>query len=465
MRWDLKLFLSDLWESFSAIGRNNPISSYGSSESSYFYSAAWSRKGVRCLSCAVFIRAAGITFLSFLGSSGPWGETSLFLHHLFPSFFSLCSPLPLPLPSPSLFPYSLSCVCCSNPSCCSSDCYSNKQWPCGEILRLSLSAEGRLAQHSKEAEVYLEEQTVNNHICKPCQDCWVLEKRWNPWDLSLSPRQSRLPWGQVQIWGLDLLVQILSIPLKSFWHCQTISPVWWRDGGLETWFLWDSPWWVGSEVPAASSEEKMPESQVSFHAAGARRIWWVPQAQRKLPLELVPSQAWGNCVELQIWMTGLLFVLVMWVSKDCMMPRWNQFTMRLPCAENPWRRWMGKRWQLTSKKGDFEQGWGQQQEKHWNMAMEHLKLIEKSTYGWGQVKVAQGRLWVEQGDYVPGCLCRCQMRMEILLSNHISQEETKGKAMLKSSEEAGRAFIFSKTWKQKLSDENWSILLTCILNV
>lgn len=106
--WDLKHFLSGLWESFSAVRRNNPTSSYGSSESSYFYSSAWSRKGVWCLSCAVFIRAAGITFLSFLGN---WTlRRNKPVHHLFPLLFSLCSPWPFPPPSP-LFPSSLSCVC------------------------------------------------------------------------------------------------------------------------------------------------------------------------------------------------------------------------------------------------------------------------------------------------------------------------------------------------------------------
>lgn len=33
----------------------------------------------------------------------------------------------------------------------------------------------------------------------------------------------------------------------------------------------------------------------------------------------------------------------------------------------------------------------------------------------------------------------------LLLFHHISQEETEGKAMLKSSEEAGKAFIVYKT--------------------
>lgn len=42
----------------------------------------------------------------------------------------------------------------------------------------------------------------------------------------------------------------------------------------------------------------------------------------------------------------------------------------------------------------------------------------------------------------------------LLLFHHISQEKTEVKAMLKSSEEVGKAFIVSKTQNQKLSDEN-----------
>lgn len=60
----------------------------------------------------------------------------------------------------------------------------------------------------------------------------------------------------------------------------------------------------------------MPDSQVSLDAGGSRWTLSVSQAPRKLPLKFVPSQTWGDFVDLQIWMTGLLLVLVvMQVSK------------------------------------------------------------------------------------------------------------------------------------------------------
>lgn len=85
----------------------------------------------------------------------------------------------------------------------------------------------------------------------------------------------------------------------------------------------------------------MPHSQVSLDAGGSRWTLSVPQAQRKLPLKFVPSQTCGNFVALQIWMTGVLFVLVaMQVSKTARCPDEIDTTCHeasLASAEDPWR--------------------------------------------------------------------------------------------------------------------------------
>lgn len=74
---------------------------------------------------------------------------------------------------------------------------------------------------------------------------------------------------------------------------------------------------------------------------------------------------------------------------------------------------MGKKCQLSSKKGDFEQEGGQQKEKHWNMAMEYLELIEKSTCDWGPSE-GGSRLWGGAGCSCPSR--RCQKRTRYLFS-------------------------------------------------
>lgn len=207
---------------------------------------------------------------------------------------------------------------------------------------------------------------------------------------------------------------------------------------------------MGSEIPPAWGEEKMPYSQVPLNAGGSRWTSSVPQAQRKLPLKFVPSQTCGNFVELQIWMTGLLFVLVvMQVSKtlhdvQMKLDRWG-FTgqcrrsvevmdgKEVLAHQEEERLWTGVR---AAVRKTLEYGSG-------------TYKIDRGEQLWlVQVKVAQGRLWGGAR-----CLCpsrRCQKRMGmLLLFHHISQEETEGKAMLKSSEEAGKAFIVYKTWKTK----------------
>lgn len=114
----------------------------------------------------------------------------------------------------------------------------------------------------------------------------------------------------------------------------------------------------------------MPYSQVSLDAGGSRWTLSVPQAQRKLPLKFVPSQTCGNFVELQIWMTGLLFVLVaMQVSKTLhdVQTKLIQLAMRLhwPVQKihggNGWERGAGspgRRETLNRSEGSNEKSTG-----------------------------------------------------------------------------------------------------------
>lgn len=89
-----------------------------------------------------------------------------------PSFFSLWSPLPLPPPSPSLFPSSLSweqgVQAVQTPPAAPLIVTASNNGPVERSSGATLSAEGRLPQHSKAAEVYWrsKEQTTTfaNHL-------------------------------------------------------------------------------------------------------------------------------------------------------------------------------------------------------------------------------------------------------------------------------------------------------------
>lgn len=81
----------------------------------------------------------------------------------------------------------------------------------------------------------------------------------------------------------------------------------------------------------------------------------------------------------------------------------------------------------------------------------------------GPVRVAQSSE-VQQGVYVPAGDARREWEYFFCFITFV-RKKTEGKAMLKSSEEVGKAFIVSKTQNQKLSDENWSISPIFILNV
>lgn len=218
--WDLKHFLSDLWESFSALGGTSPQVPVALQEAATFIQlpGAGKKPGVPVSVLAVFIRGSWDNISVLPGKL--WTlRTNKLVHLLFPLlffFFSLWSPLPLPPPSPSLFPSSLSweqgVQAVQTPPAAPLIVTASNNGPVERSSGATLSAEGRLPQYSKAAKVYLEEQTANNHLCKPSQDCWVPEKRWNPRDLSPCPRQSGLPWVQVPSTDLDFAQALCVCP-------------------------------------------------------------------------------------------------------------------------------------------------------------------------------------------------------------------------------------------------------------
>lgn len=165
-----------------------------------------------CVCTVLHLSQAGWdnTLQSFLGNWEHLGKTRRLL--VFCLLFSLSSLLPLS-PSPS-FPLSsplLWAGCAENklsdtpPAAPALIVTTTRSSPAVRSSGAALFARGRLPRCSKEAKVYLEEQTLNNNFYKPAQACRFLKKkRWNPMRPFYTPNSVDFQEfkSKVQIWTL-----------------------------------------------------------------------------------------------------------------------------------------------------------------------------------------------------------------------------------------------------------------------
>lgn len=141
-----------------------------------------------------------------------------------------------------------------------------------------------------------------------------------------------------------------------------------------------------------------------------------------------------------------------------------QFAMRLPCQCRSMEVMDGKEMPAQQHKGRLWAGVraGEGEALEYGSGISRIDREELLWLGskWRWLKALRwSRVFMSQQEMSE------ENRIPFLfLFHHTSQEETEGKAM-KSSEEVGKTFIFSKSWKQKLSDENRCVSPTCILNV
>lgn len=129
--------------------------------------------------CSVYQGSWDNMFPSFQGNCEAWGESSLFIS-FFPLLFFLYALHYLSLHHLLLSPHPLWAVWAGSrlfklPPAAPLIVTATNNGPVERSSGAALSAEGRSPRYSKEAKVYLEERTANNHLCKPSQDCWVLE--------------------------------------------------------------------------------------------------------------------------------------------------------------------------------------------------------------------------------------------------------------------------------------------------